>query len=186
TIVVFDGYDGPSTKDHEHQRRKARTISATIDVKLGRICHNDQASFLANDRNKSRLIALISERLRCDGHVVKQAQSDADYRIAKSALEYAREGNEVVLIAEDCDITVMLVHHFEFSMADIGILKFSKTKRHGELYTMRNIVTSLDPSVKSSALFIHGWSGCDTTSGTYSQGKLSVLRLSKNLMNFVK
>ena len=36
-IIVFDGYDGPSTKDNTYQRRKRNELPRIVDVKAERI-----------------------------------------------------------------------------------------------------------------------------------------------------
>ena len=138
---------------------------------------------MANERNKQQLIDLISDRLRKEGHIVRNADNDADYLIAKTALNYARESNDVLLFAEDCDILVMLVHHYDPEMADIGICKLPTGKdrqgKRGTIFSVRNIVLTLDATLKKNILFVHAWSGCDSTSATFNKGKLSIMKLFK-------
>ena len=55
---VFDGYEGPSTKDHEHLRRSAKR-SADITVTGASKCHRDQEAFFTNTNNKTQFIALL-------------------------------------------------------------------------------------------------------------------------------
>ena len=56
--IVFDGYDGPSTKDHEHLRRSG-TTSAYITVRKDSRCHKNQEAFLSNAENKAQFIGLL-------------------------------------------------------------------------------------------------------------------------------
>ena len=84
-------------------RRKAKTISAPIEVKLERLCHNDQGAFLANERNKVQLINFLANDLETEGHLVQHAQGDADSMIAKTAITTAKTGKAVILLAEDTD-----------------------------------------------------------------------------------
>ncbi len=44
---------------------------------------------------------------------------------------------------------------------------------------MRDIITSCGEVVVPHRLFIHAWSGCDTTSATYNQGKSALLKMVK-------
>ena len=107
-IVVFDGYPEFSTKDHEHQRRKSdRLPSATIKVNPSRRRYKDQAAFFANIPNKVGFIAMLNDHLKTNGHVVKQAQADADTLIASTELDYAKNQQTVEVIANDTDILVL-------------------------------------------------------------------------------
>src|SRR5271165_3364301 len=57
--VVFDGYDsGPAIKDHEHMRRLANVVSLCPDIHVekSKPVIFEQATFLANENNKSQLI----------------------------------------------------------------------------------------------------------------------------------
>ncbi|KAG1649795.1 hypothetical protein GQR58_028632 [Nymphon striatum] len=58
STVVFDGYsDGPSVKDHEHNRRiMASGGYAHIQIEHHATVLSNQHGFLANDENKSKLI----------------------------------------------------------------------------------------------------------------------------------
>jgi hypothetical protein len=60
-IVVFDGYcNGPSIKDHEHQKRAVKSCS-DITVEEFKPVHHNQSVFLTNEYNKKGLIALLTE-----------------------------------------------------------------------------------------------------------------------------
>ena len=57
STVVFDGYDIPSIKDHEHQRRTSvGKTSANIQVVKSNAAHNNQDAFFANTSNKLQFI----------------------------------------------------------------------------------------------------------------------------------
>ena len=66
-IVVFDGYEGFSTKDMTHRRRsngkKGVSVSFTSDMKLT----ITKDIFLGNPSNKKRFIELLSAKLRSLG-----------------------------------------------------------------------------------------------------------------------
>ena len=51
SALFFYGYQqGPSIKDHEHQRRIGKTC-ADIQLKKSLKAHNNQEAFLSNERN---------------------------------------------------------------------------------------------------------------------------------------
>ena len=177
--VVFNSYSsGPSIKDHEHERRKRKSAA---DIKLCETmtAHPKQHEFLANDRNKSQFIDLLKQRLSRDGHNVKQSEYDADTLIVKSALDLAHSGYVTTVVADDTDILVLLLHHYRSTdMADIFLLsEAAKRQRQGiKFINVRRLVNVLGQTLMSHLLFIHGWSGRDTTSTFFNQGKTAILR----------
>lgn len=82
--VVFDGYQGISTKDHEHMKR-GMSQSPEVEFHLRTKLHNQQ-HFLSNSKNKTKLISMLSDHMRARGHVVIQSKADADVDIVKAAL----------------------------------------------------------------------------------------------------
>ncbi len=78
SCVVFYGYEqGPSKKDHEHQRR-AKKVCADIQLSESMEAYRNQEVFLANEKNKNQFILLISKYLRENGQVVHSSTGDAD------------------------------------------------------------------------------------------------------------
>lgn len=168
SCVVFDGYDnGPSTKDHEHKRRVGN-ISGNVTVALHNKPTCNQESFLKNSKNKSQFISLLVKALKDEGHDVRQSTGDADTQIVLAGLEYASKENKTV-VANDTDILVLLMFHWAahmnlYMLSDVG-------KKQSQCWDIGSLVTSAGDMVTRHILFIHAWSGCDTTSATYGQGK---------------
>ena len=112
SCVVFDGYEqGPSIKDHEHQRH-VKKVCADIQLSESMESYKNQEVFLANEKNKHQFILLISRYLKDDGQVVHQSTGDADTMIVRCALQYAIEGSEVNVVADDTDVLVLLMYHW--------------------------------------------------------------------------
>ena len=44
------------------------------------------------------------------------------------------------------------------------------------MYSIREAVTTIPGVVKQYIFIIHGWSGCDTTSSTFGQGKTHLMK----------
>ena len=86
-IVIFDGYDTPSVKDHEHIRRssgnKCKEIHFTKDMRVT----SKREKFLSNNKNKTLLISVLQTELENDSQQVIVAQGDADALIVKEALQ---------------------------------------------------------------------------------------------------
>ena len=168
--VVFDGYAGPpSTKSEEQKRRSARRTSADIEVTAHTKTSVCQADFLGNPHNKQGLIKLVSEGLHAAGVTVKQAVGDADTVIVSTALHLARQTEPVTVIGTDTDILVMLVAR---ASSDMNIFQISPghSKVPPKVYNVSAIQKALGV-VKSSLLFLHAVTSCDTTSAPYQQGK---------------
>ena len=122
SCVVFDGYEqGPSIKDHEHLRR-VKKLCADIQLNESMEAYKNQEVFLANEKNKHQFILLISQYLRDDGQVVHQSTGDADTMIVQCALQYAIEGSEVNVVADD-NVLVLLMYHWKQNMACIYFLQ---------------------------------------------------------------
>ena len=82
SCIVFDGYEqGPSIKDHEHQRRVKTTTCADIQLSDFMEAYKNQKVFLANERNKNQFILLLIQYLRDDGQIVHHSTGDADTMI---------------------------------------------------------------------------------------------------------
>ena len=174
SCVVFDGYEqGPSIKDHEHLRR-AKKICADVQLSESMEAYKDQEVFLANEKNKQQFIQLIGRYLRDDGQVVYQSDGDADTMIVQCALQYASEGSEVNVVADDTDVFVLLVYHWKQTMADF----FFRTEagKNLKIWRISDVVDQAGPIVTSHLLFLHAWCGCDTTSATFGQGKVSLMK----------
>ena len=110
-------------------------------------------------------------------HHVINCEGDADTQIVKEALDFVREGREVTVVADDTDILVLLLHHWQPSMANIYLRNEPKKNKPFTLVNIRERAKMLKPIVKDNLLFIHVWGGCDTTSATYGHGKIRILKL---------
>lgn len=127
--VVFDGYgNGPSTKDHEHLRRSGKASAPNITVDETIVASYGQESFLSSGHNKDQLIKLLMQHLSGAGHTVIQSTDDADCDIVKAALTRATENQQVIVVADDTDILVLLVYHFKPTMSDIYLNTSGKKK----------------------------------------------------------
>ena len=180
--IVFYGYQqGPSIKDHEHQRRIGK-ICADIQLKESLKARNNQEAFLSNERNKSQFIVLLTQYLKEDGQIVHNSTGDADTMIIKCALRFAIRRNEVNVVADDTDVLILLIYHWKPSMADIYFHSEAKKSQKKGLvvFKISDLSSNIGQVITANILFLHAWSGCDTTSATYGHGKTSLLKKIKN------
>lgn len=61
----------------------------------------NQHIFLSNKRNKSQFISLLTHYLKADAQIVHNCTGDADTMIVLCALQYAIQGTEVSVVADD-------------------------------------------------------------------------------------
>lgn len=179
--VVFDGYDnGPYIKDHEHKRRSSKK-SADVTLDSNTTIIVKQEMFLKNEKNKSQLISLLSSHLTREGHDIRNSDGDADTLIVSTALEYASKGKEVVVVASDTDILVLLMFHWEVGMDIFMYAETGKRNTGQKEWNIEDLVLSAGEKVTRNILFIHAWTGCDTTSAIYRQGILYLIYIHCNL-----
>ena len=178
SIVVFDGYmAGPSTKDHEHQRRnKGNKACGDFVIAENMDAHPSQHLFLSNEKNKTAFISLLTKCLSEEGYKVIQAKEDADTLIVSTAIEYAKSGFHVTVVAEDTDVLVMLLYFWNTDMGNIVVKHERKGKGVEKKIDIGKVARSLDKTVLDNLLFIHAWGGCDTTSAAHGKGKLNIIK----------
>ena len=159
-IIVFDGYDGPSTKDNTYQRRKRNELPRIIDVKAERIFTGTKDQFLNTTSHKESMIRLISDKLRQHGCTVVQASGDADVDIVEAAVSSSMTKSTTV-IGEDTDLLVLLLFKALYFRSDTSI------------NVLRNVSGS---DVSKLLLFAHAFTGCDTASRIYGMGKKPLIQ----------
>ncbi|GBM00861.1 hypothetical protein AVEN_257370-1 [Araneus ventricosus] len=71
-----------------------------------------QEKFLANPKNKNRLIAILMNKFSSLNMTCKKADEDADCLIVNSTLALAPTYPSVVVIGEDIDLFVILIGIF--------------------------------------------------------------------------
>lgn len=99
--VVFDGYsDGPTTKNVEQSQRAKKVQSTEILFTDEMPITMRQDRFLANGKNKARLINGLKVHLEQAGIIVKEAAADADTLIVQIAIELS-QNKDVVVVGTD-------------------------------------------------------------------------------------
>ena len=175
--VVFDGYsEDMSIKSTEHARRGLQTASANVTISERMTVTTTREMFLRNTSNKEQFIQLLGAHLEAGGVEVVYSRGDADVLIVEKALEKAIS-EEVVVSAEDTDVLVLLMSHWNETLHDIIFCAERKEKpaRVLKSYSLQELVGSCN--YKEHILFAHAWTGCDSTSAMHRQGK-SVIHFS--------
>ena len=186
-IVVFDVYEsGLSTKDMIHSRRTTKFVSRTINFSTGTKFVGLKERFLANTSNKERMVQVIGDTLQKSGCQVFYENGDADVKIAKTAVEESLTKN-VTLIGEDTDLLVLLLYHCVEESDFILYFRSDKENKKEDniIHDIYHYRTVLATQLCSDLLFIHAFSGCDTTSSFCGIGKGTLFSMHRNQNNKV-
>ena len=174
--IVFDGYNSKCTiKDATHLRRHGHQgieVCFSGDMTL----QDSKDTFLANKQNKQRFINLLSDALSRNGFQTIHAADDADCQIVQQTLTKAKTGT-AVLVGEDTDLLVLLLHHTNHEHGDIFFVpgKVSGVKK-AKIWDIKKVQQVLGSDMCDGILFVHAISGCDTTSRMFSVGKNQSLK----------
>jgi len=174
-IIVFDGYSNlrNSVKTMEQTRRATKTSSPDINFEETMICTVSQENLLSNRNNKIRLISMLSAKFRLNNFIVKQATDDADVLIIETAINEA-VNNITIVVGEDVDLLVILTAR-ALATQEIFFLKPGNKNVERKLYSSQSF--DQHHLIRDKILFLHAFSGCDTTSALSHKGKSSALKL---------
>ena len=108
-----------------------------------------------------------------------QAESDADLTIVRRALdESIKSDKPVIIVGEDVDLLVLLTQLAKtysaiyFLMPGKNLQK-GKT-REKQFFTQKSFTCE---ELTDVIAFVHAFSGCDTTSAMYGQGKSKLIKM---------
>ena len=144
----------------------------------GMMIKSKKDEFLNNKANKRRFIHYLSDNLELAGCSVDHAKDVTDVLIVLTAVASAMR-NETVLIGDDIDLLVLLLHHAEMDAHEV-FLKSEPTKsaQQNKIGCIRQSKQLLGPDVWDHILVIHAILGCDVTSRLFGLGKgLAVKRI---------
>lgn len=90
-------------------KKKVTIISLKLDTKA----HDDQTAVFVNVENKVQFIQELTHHLVENVHSVTFCYGDADTIIVPSALDLARNEQSVEFVADDTEILILLIFHWE-------------------------------------------------------------------------
>lgn len=175
--VVFDGYTdtSESTKAAEQSRRYRLRRCVDINVSLESEMKFKQEDFLSNFHNKSQLINLLMMQLQKNGINTLQASGDADVDIVKTAINRS-QNSSVAVIGEDVDLAVLLVAKTPTDR-DILLVKPGRGKVKTIVYSSQQLQQELKMKDNAHLLFLHAFTGCDSTSAAYRKSKVGFVKM---------
>ena len=180
-VIVFDGYEDESMKHHENLRRNSVPQSTFAKVDANYSIPFTQDRYLSCIENAAEFIKFISNLLRQYDFKVINCSGDADSTIVATSLEFAfQRTGPVNVMADDTDIAIMLMHHWQ---TDIHDDVYFVQERFNKAWRIQSANQSIE-DIKDDLLFLHAWSGCDTTSSIFGKDKgnfVTILRKSPSL-----
>ncbi|KAG1682454.1 Organic cation transporter protein [Nymphon striatum] len=96
-------------------------------------------------------------------------EGDADYDIVQAAIALS-EYKTATLIREDTDLLIFLLHHMDSHKKTLYFRSDKKSKEQ-RVYNINTLKECLGQQLCSQLLFIHAFTGCDTTSRVFGMGK---------------
>ncbi|GBO16618.1 hypothetical protein AVEN_273026-1 [Araneus ventricosus] len=134
-----------------------------------------QEKFLANPKNKNRLISILMNKFSSLSMACKKADEDAYCLTVNSALALSPSHPSLVVIGEVIHLFVILIGIFTFD--NLYFLKPGKGKIAEKIFSPH---TALEKTIADNIFFIHAKSGCDTTSALFNYGKMKFGQTLKN------
>lgn len=184
-VIVFDGYPDnitlAGTKTAERLRRTTTGRSADIIFNETTILTDiSKEKFLANKNNKSRFVTMLKKNLEDSGFSVKQAWEDADVEIVQTAVEISSRYDSVVIVGEDIDFLVIQTS-LQKQYSNIYFKKPGKGSTAMAPYSSKSF--KHEKKIVEHILFLHAFSGCDTTSAVFNAGKAKLISVLKKNMH---
>lgn len=178
--IVFDGYSKTGTKTGQ-----LRNVGTDLNFDLNTIITFSQEKVLSSDKNKENLIKLLCEEFHKVGCITKTANEAADSLIIETAITSKTNDNNVVIVGEDVDLLVLLT---QLAPLDSNIYFLKPNRGNTELEKQQVYCNNSFKykELKKYILFLHAFTGCDTTSCFYKQGKNKLIKLFLNDYNLQK
>ena len=156
--VVFDGYpDEPTTKDTAHFRRskgkRGVRVRFTLNSKLSML----KETFLLNKENKQGFNEWLTSNMNSCNIAAFQAYDDADTLEVMTAIDAAISTN-VVVIGEDTDILVLLLHYYRLDYNNSIFFMSDKNIKGKKIWDIREVKKNLPQEIVECILPIHAFS----------------------------
>ena len=83
-----------------------------------------------------------------------------------------------VLVSDDTDVLVLIVHHFQENMRELYFLSEASTRSKNPVYytSISAVKEKLGHHLSNHLLFAHAWSGCDTKSAKFGHGEGAIIK----------
>ena len=169
--VVFDGYPTePTTKDTAHLKRSKGMKGISVQFSLNSKLSMTKEKFLLSKENKQKFNNCLVSYLETYDISAVEADDDADTLVVTTAID-AVKTCDVIVIGEDTDILVLLLHYYNLDLPFKIFFTSDKNTKEKRIWDIREVKTKLPKELVNCILPIHAFLGCDTVSRINSIGK---------------
>ena len=141
-------------------------VSSAYNCAMQQFC---EMRYTSSEQHKEETLAAGLKQNDC--HVV-QAEGDADVDIIRAVVDSSKQGT-TTLIGEDTDLLILLLYHGDVDCKDVY---FRSDKGKLTVYNIRVLKGLLGEQVCTDLLFVHAFTGCDTSSRIFGIGKKLVFQ----------
>ena len=139
--------------------------------------------FISNKENKQRFLDLLGEHLALRGCEIAHATGDADVPIIIQAAVTVPYTCEAVLVGDDPDLLVLLIHLADGNKHTISFRPEPNKGGAIRCIGVSSIRNKLGENICGNIIFVHAFLGCDT-SRLFGIGKAAGLKLVKEKETF--
>ena len=191
-LAVLSRYETVSTKSACQVGRGEHTDSCRDQTIDDTTClETDRETFLSNKKNKQGFLRCLGGKCEAASMSFVQCKADADCTIVTKTLELAEGGRHVVCVAEDTDLLLLALHHYDEQ--EHGEVLLYPEDKHGANSTttppanvrimranLKLVHAAGGGDVLSVVLPLHSLFGCDTTSAISGLGKIKCVNKAAN------
>ena len=143
--------------------------------------------FLSNYKNKQQFLTILGEHLSKAGCTVHHSEGDAVCLIVQKTIDSAQY-KPTVVAADDTDLLCLLLHHANKTLQDIFFVPSARltSKRPPRIWNIQHTRKRLGLDMCRDILFLHAFTGCDTTSRFFGIGKAKAIKKYKESQTFRK
>ncbi|KAJ8898538.1 hypothetical protein PR048_003898 [Dryococelus australis] len=141
-----------------------------------------QENFFSNENKTTKLIELLVETLNARRIEAHTATGYSDGRIVRCGLNKVTSHSSEVVIGENVDLLVLLPA-LTPPDRNVYFMKPGRGNIEDKVYSTRQLQELL---FSGSILFIHSFTGCDTTCVIFIKNKLSILKCFLKMPNETK
>ena len=126
--------------------------------------------FLLSKENKQAFLEHLTLYMNSHNITAIQSHGDADTLVVSTAVTAASFSN-VVVIGEDTDILILLLHHYQHDNTHNMFFMTDKNVKDKKIWNISEVKSKLSSKIIDCILPIHAFLGCDTFSRVHSIGK---------------
>ena len=173
--VVFDGYHTePTTKDTAYLKRSKGMKCISVQFSLNSKLSMTKEKFLLSKENKQKFNDCFVSYLETYDISAVQADDDTDTLVVTTAID-AVKTCDVIVIAEDTDILVLLLHYYSLDLPFKIFFTSDMNTKDKRIWDIREVNTKLPKELVNCIIPIHAFLGCDSFSNELNWKRIRLI-----------